>query len=156
MSAIKMRQGQSKHMNYWLRARVVLQGLTLVALVGGAMSIREARKKQQELENGGEGALVAEEKKKELEKLRFESRLEEARQATEQEEAMGLQGMKVVSGPAVNTARRDEAERKKQAGKAEAEAVPTSATITAPAESTMSAVKKSSSWRFWSKKDSSD
>jgi hypothetical protein len=155
MSSIKMRQGQSKHMNYWLRARVVLQGLTLVALVGGAMSIREARKKQQELENG-DGASATEERKKELEKLQFESRLEEARQATEQEEAMGLQGMKVVSGPAVKTARRDEEERKKQAMKAEAGAAPTSTPVSAPAESTSSAVKKSSSWRFWSKKDSSD
>lgn len=155
MSAIKMRQGQSKHMNYWLRARVVLQGLTLVALVGGAMSIREARKKQQELENG-EGASASEEKKKELEKLRFETRLEEARQVTEQEEAMGLQGVKVVSGPAVNTARRDEEERKKQAAKAAAGAATTSVPVSAPVESTTSAVKKSSSWKFWSRKDNSD
>ncbi|KJA25308.1 hypothetical protein HYPSUDRAFT_109338, partial [Hypholoma sublateritium FD-334 SS-4] len=38
MSAVKMRQGQSQSMNYWMRARVALQGLTLGALVIGSMA----------------------------------------------------------------------------------------------------------------------
>ncbi|KAF8978554.1 hypoxia induced protein conserved region-domain-containing protein, partial [Cyathus striatus] len=48
MSAYKMRRGQSKEMNYWLRARVALQGATLVALVGGSMAIQKQRNKDKE------------------------------------------------------------------------------------------------------------
>lgn len=46
MSAVKMKAGKSKDMQYWLRARVALQGLTLVALVAGSMAIQASRKAQ--------------------------------------------------------------------------------------------------------------
>lgn len=46
MASIKMRAGKSKDMQYWLRARVGLQGLTLVALVAGSMAIQAQRKAQ--------------------------------------------------------------------------------------------------------------
>ena len=36
MAANKLRKRQSKDMNYWLRARVVAQGFTIVAVVAGA------------------------------------------------------------------------------------------------------------------------
>jgi len=39
-----MKAGKSKDMQYWLRARVALQGLTLVALVVGSMAIQASRK----------------------------------------------------------------------------------------------------------------
>jgi len=42
-------------MNFWLRARVVLQGLTLVALLAGSMSIQKARKEELARSNIGEG-----------------------------------------------------------------------------------------------------
>ena len=36
MAANKLRKRQSKDMNYWLRARVIAQGFTIVAIVAGA------------------------------------------------------------------------------------------------------------------------
>ena len=36
MAANKLRKRQSKDMNYWLRARVIAQGFTIVAVVAGA------------------------------------------------------------------------------------------------------------------------
>lgn len=46
MSAAKMRAGKSTAMNYWLRARVVLQGVTLVALVAGSMALQKKKDTQ--------------------------------------------------------------------------------------------------------------
>ncbi|KAF8962087.1 hypoxia induced protein conserved region-domain-containing protein [Flammula alnicola] len=149
MSAIKMRQGQSKNMNYWLRARVVLQGLTLAVLVAGSMSIQKSRNK--EIANAGigeaEGGLPRNEattellleKRKEKEKLEFEERLREAQEATEMEESAGLSGMKTVKGPTVHKERREEERRKHDAAARQG------------AGSTIGAVKKSNSWRWWSK-----
>lgn len=51
MASVKMRAGNSKDMQYWLRARVGFQGLTIVALVAGSMAI-QAQRKQQLSENG--------------------------------------------------------------------------------------------------------
>ena len=36
MAANKLRKRQSRDMNYWLRARVIAQGFTIVAIVAGA------------------------------------------------------------------------------------------------------------------------
>lgn len=36
MAASKLRKRQSKDMNYWLRARVIAQGVTIAAVVAGA------------------------------------------------------------------------------------------------------------------------
>jgi len=46
MSAVKMRAGKSTSMNYWLRARVGLQGVTLVALVAGSMALQKQKNAQ--------------------------------------------------------------------------------------------------------------
>ncbi|KAF8950037.1 hypoxia induced protein conserved region-domain-containing protein, partial [Flammula alnicola] len=83
MSAIKMRQGQSKNMNYWLRTRVVLQGLTLVVLVAGSMSIQKSRNK--EIADAGVGKNEEGLLRNEKERQEFEERLREAQHATEME-----------------------------------------------------------------------
>jgi len=40
VAMFKLRRGQSQSFNYWLRARVAAQGLTIVALVAGTYSLR--------------------------------------------------------------------------------------------------------------------
>ncbi|KAF9467704.1 hypoxia induced protein conserved region-domain-containing protein [Collybia nuda] len=40
VAMVKMRRGQSKQFNHWLRVRVAAQGLTIVALVAGTYSLR--------------------------------------------------------------------------------------------------------------------
>jgi len=126
MSAVKLRAGKSTEMNYWLRARVGLQGLTLVALVAGSMSIQKARQEETaRLHAGGDESELA--KKKEKEKLEFEARLKEAQVATAMEEGLSK---KVVKGPAVH--RREE--------KIQAEPA---------ANTTSAAVKESNGWRWW-------
>ncbi|PPR07833.1 hypothetical protein CVT24_003110 [Panaeolus cyanescens] len=121
MSAAKMRSGKSKEMNHWLRARVVLQGLTLVALVAGSMSLQAARKAEQGEQSEAELA----EKKKLQEKAEFEMRLRDAETTTAMEQAALAGNGKTVAASPVEG-------------------------------STTAAVKKSSSWKFWSSsKDSS-
>ena len=92
MSAVKMRAGKSTDMNYWPRARVVLQGVTIVNLVAGPMSLQAQRKRVEEAMG------VTEEKKKEKEKEEFESRLRVAQAAYEEEVALAG---KTVKGPTV-------------------------------------------------------
>ena len=92
MSAVKMRAEKSTEMNYWLHARVVLQGMTIVALVAGSMSLQEQRKRAKEVKG------VMEETKKEKEKEEFESHLRGAQAAYEEEVALAG---KMVKGPMV-------------------------------------------------------
>jgi len=126
MSASKLRAGKSTEMNYWLRARVGLQGLTLGALVVGSMSIQKPRQEELAMLNtGGEESELA--KKKEKEKLEFEARLKEAQATTAMEEGLLK---KVGKGPAVH--RREE--------RIEAEPA---------ANTTSGVVKQSNSWRWW-------
>lgn len=139
MSAIKLRAGKSSEMNYWLRARVGLQGLTLAALVVGSMAIQNARKEEMAQLNAGEGEGELAQKK-EKEKLEFEERLKEAQAATEMEEGLSK---KVVKGPAVKNEKREERMLAGQSGASEPAANATSA-----------AVKESKTWRWWSKKES--
>jgi len=40
VASVKMQRGESQKFNYWLRMRVVAQGLTIVALVAGTYSLR--------------------------------------------------------------------------------------------------------------------
>ena len=80
-------------MNYWPRARVVLQGMTIVALVAGPISLQAQQKRVEEAMG------VTEEKKKEKEKEEFESRLRVAQAAYEEEVALAG---KTVKGPTVN------------------------------------------------------
>jgi len=43
MAANKLRKRQSKDMNYWLRARVIAQGLTIAAVVAGAWMMGQTK-----------------------------------------------------------------------------------------------------------------
>ena len=43
MASNKLRKRQSKDMNYWLRARVVAQGFTIVAVVAGAWMMGQTK-----------------------------------------------------------------------------------------------------------------
>jgi len=106
MSAVKLRAGKSQQMNHWLRARVALQGATVVALLLGSTWGREWLKKN----FGKEGAIASSEEaelskelKREKERMEFEERLRGAQEATEQEESLGISGKRVVKGPTVTT-----------------------------------------------------
>jgi hypothetical protein len=79
MSAHKLRQGNSKQMNHWLRARVALQGVTIVALVAGSMQLKKFREAEQAISETAAQADV------EREKQEFEKRLKEAERATSEE-----------------------------------------------------------------------
>ena len=43
MASNKLRKRQSQDMNYWLRARVIAQGLTIAAVVAGAWMMGETK-----------------------------------------------------------------------------------------------------------------
>ena len=43
MASNKLRKRQSKDMNYWLRARVVAQGFTIIAVVAGAWMMGQTK-----------------------------------------------------------------------------------------------------------------
>jgi len=43
MASNKLRKRQSKDMNYWLRARVIAQGFTIVAVVAGAWMMGQTK-----------------------------------------------------------------------------------------------------------------
>jgi cobalamin-dependent methionine synthase I len=101
------------------------------------MSIQKARKQEIASLNIGEDGLpqieatteLLREKKKEKEKMEFEERLKAAQAATEMEEGLPR---RVVKGPAVHRERREEE----------------SHTAT---NATTAAVRKSESWRWWSR-----
>ena len=140
MSAVKMRAGKSTSMNYWLRARVVLQGVTLVALVAGSMAL-QGKKNTQISDLGIDEAAAATELSREkrlLEKQEFEERLKVAQAAAEQEQ--GFEKM-TVKGPSVNKERREgeAAAKKTQTQQADASQSPV-----------LNEVKKSNSWLWWS------
>ncbi len=78
MSMVTMRQGKSLKMQYWMRARVVLQGLTIVAVAAGSMALQK-KHAAAELAEPTED----EEKKRAREKAGFESRLREAEKVVE-------------------------------------------------------------------------
>jgi len=140
MSAVKMRAGQSRSMNYWLRARVVLQGVTVVALVAGSMALQ--KQKNAQISDLGidtaDGGLprneavteLSKEKKRILEQQAFEERLKDAEAAAEQE-----QGMMIVKGPSVN---------KSKVVSVQAQQPDTSQSPI------LNEVKKSNGWRWWS------
>ena len=140
MSAVKMRAGESRSMNYWLRARVVFQGVTVVALVAGSMALQKKRNAQTsdlgiDIADGGlpSNEAVTElskEKKRILEQQAFEERLKDAEAAAEQE-----QGMMIVKGPSVN---------KSKVVSVQAQQPDTSQSPV------LNEVKKSNGWRWWS------
>lgn len=141
-----MRAGKSKSMNYWLRARVVLQGLTLVALVAGSMVLQNQKKAQisdlgidaAELPRNEATTELSREKKKILEQREFEERLKAAEAASEQEQGAG---MMVVKGPSVNKERREEEKKRVQTQQADS---------VASQSPVLNEVKKSNSWLWWS------
>jgi hypothetical protein len=145
MSAVKMRAGKSKSMNYWLRARVVLQGVTLVALVAGSVILQKRKDAQisdlgidaAELPRNEATTELSREKKRILERQEFEERLKDAQAAAEQEQGIGTM---VVKGPPVNKDRREE--KKKVQPDA--------------SQPVLNEVKKSNSWRWWSSGKSSE
>ncbi|RXW23223.1 hypothetical protein EST38_g2645 [Candolleomyces aberdarensis] len=98
MSAVKMRSGKSQQMNYWMRARVGLQGLTLVALVAGSMALKAERDKEKSIEEV-KALEVDQEFLKQKEKDEFEERLRGAEAAHLQESALAAKT--VVKGPSV-------------------------------------------------------
>jgi len=149
MSAAKMRAGKSTSMNYWLRARVVLQGVTLVALVAGSMALQ--KEKNTQISDLGIGAAdgglprneaateLSREKKKILEQQEFEERMKDAQAATEREQGFG---MMTVKGPSVSKERRKEEEKRLvsvQTQQADASQSPV-----------LNEVKKSNGWHWWS------
>ena len=144
MSAVKMRAGKSKSMNYWLRARVALQGVTLVALVAGSMILQRRRNAQisdlgidaAELPRNEATTELSREKKRILEQQEFEERLKGAQAAAEQEKGVG---MMIVKGPSVNKERREEEKKKVQAQQPDASQSPV-----------LNEVKKSNGWFWWS------
>lgn len=74
------RRGNSKTMNYWLRARIGAQFFTVVALVGGTYYVNNqnvAKRAQEEAEAAAE---------RERERLAFEERLKAAEEAHRLEE----------------------------------------------------------------------
>ena len=90
MSAYRLRQGKSKEMNHWLRARVALQGVTVVALLVGSVQLQKASR-DAEAVRAREGAAEAE---KARERMEFERRLLEAERTTAEEEKarIGVRG----------------------------------------------------------------
>ena len=146
MSAVKMRAGKSKSMNYWLRARVVLQGVTLVALVAGSMVLQKRKDAQisdlgidaAELPRNEATTELSREKKRILERQEFEERLKDAQAAAEQEQGIGTM---VVKGPSVNKERREEEKKKVQPD---------------ASQSVLNEVKKSNSWGWWSSRKNSE
>ena len=146
MSAVKMRAGKSKSMNYWLRARVVLQGVTLVALVVGSMALQKQKNAQisdlgidaAELPRNEAATELSREKKKILEQREFEERLKAAEATSEQEQGAG---MMVVKGPSVNKERRGEEKKRVQTQQPDPDA---------SQSPVLDEVKKSNSWLWWS------
>lgn len=154
MSAVKMKAGKSKDMQYWLRARVALQGLTLVALVAGSMAIQASRKAQ--LSDNGASSLFSplylsdttpadgaprnevatellREQKKEREKAEFEERLRGAERAHAEEQAIVARGSAKAKSSEI-AASIDE---------------PSTMQKTAASTDVVSSAKSGSSWTRW-------
>ncbi|KAG6889650.1 hypothetical protein C0995_015766 [Termitomyces sp. Mi166 len=74
VAMVKMRRGQSKSFNQWLRVRVAAQGLTVVAICAGTWSSMRSKDKASAAVDG--------------ERKEFEERLRGAEQAHEAEAAL--------------------------------------------------------------------
>ncbi|PCH36893.1 hypothetical protein WOLCODRAFT_56201, partial [Wolfiporia cocos MD-104 SS10] len=74
---VKSRRGDQRSMNLWLRARVVFQGLTIVAIVGGSYAFGRT-KQQKEAAAAEQDALLSNAAK---ERAEFEVRLAAAEEA---------------------------------------------------------------------------
>ncbi|KAJ8495279.1 hypothetical protein ONZ45_g1789 [Pleurotus djamor] len=76
----KMRQGDSRSFNRWLRVRVIAQGLTVAAMVGGTYTLGARNLQASRAEEEQERIRRAEEKREE-ERRGFEERLRDAEEA---------------------------------------------------------------------------
>lgn len=81
-ASVKLRQGNSKSFQLWLRARVVAQGLTIVALVGGTYALGQ-RNLEEDKQRREEEAKKMLEEQAVKERLEFEERLKQAEEAHE-------------------------------------------------------------------------
>ncbi|KAF7762289.1 hypothetical protein Agabi119p4_8882 [Agaricus bisporus var. burnettii] len=91
MASVRMRHGKSQDMQYWLRARVLFQGVTVVALLAGTVAF-QAQGNRPVTDSGAESSTVANTEplrgeKREKEKAEFEARLKDAEVAHAQEQA---------------------------------------------------------------------
>ncbi|EPQ51828.1 hypothetical protein GLOTRDRAFT_65416 [Gloeophyllum trabeum ATCC 11539] len=92
MATVKMRSGQPKSFNNWLRVRIIAQGLTIAAVVAGSYAYGRTQKQQEEKARSEQERLLANAAK---ERQEFEERLREAEEAHEREQsAKGLLGFK--------------------------------------------------------------
>lgn len=85
MSFVKMRQGQSQNMNYWMRARVVFQATTVAALAIGAYALGQT-KQQKEARSRDDNEFVLAQAAQE--RAEFWERLAAAEEAERQEGEM--------------------------------------------------------------------
>jgi hypothetical protein len=92
---VKMRRGQARSFNNWLRVRVIAQGLTISAIVIGAYSLGQ-RNTGVDVESGKMPVEAELEKKREdkreKEKREFEGRLRTAERAHQVEVANAGKG----------------------------------------------------------------
>ena len=81
MAANKLRKRQSKDMNYWLRARVIAQGFTIVAIVAGAWMVGRTKPQIDQSAREQDEMLAALQKRRE-----FEERLKNAEETHKREQ----------------------------------------------------------------------
>ena len=85
MSFVKMRQGESQSMNYWMRARVVFQATTVAALAIGAYALGQTKQQKEARARDDNEAVLA---KAAQDRAEFWDRLAAAEEAERQEGAM--------------------------------------------------------------------
>lgn len=85
MSFVKMRQGESQKMNYWMRARVVFQATTVAALAIGAYALGQTKQQKEARARDENEAVLA---KAAQERAEFWDRLAAAEEAERQEDEM--------------------------------------------------------------------
>ena len=79
-----MRRGQPQKMNFWLRMRVLMQGLTIVAFVGGVYRLRQLEGDDRPFWNWGradQGGKKPATEEAEVERAEFRERLRKAEEA---------------------------------------------------------------------------
>ncbi|KAF8892955.1 hypoxia induced protein conserved region-domain-containing protein [Infundibulicybe gibba] len=98
---VKMRRGESRSFNHWLRVRVAAQGLTIVALVAGTYSLAPGTKPATlpdgtpDPDAGARGGVLEQEaerrreERKSRERGEFEERVREAEREVERERGAG-------------------------------------------------------------------
>ncbi|KAH9927977.1 uncharacterized protein BXZ73DRAFT_48542 [Epithele typhae] len=90
MASTKLRKRQSTSMNYWFRVRVLMQGLTLVAVVGGSWYYGQMKHQKD--------TKAAAEQERLIERLAFEARLRAAEEADQLEKLEAAARVKMGAG----------------------------------------------------------